>query len=1056
MEGLEDAFHDPANKNNPLIQQAVATPLRNCKRYTNKMPNFARTFLCNRGNVVNDEVLIVTPMEVWVASKEVMDGFKRRKDAMKWKLDVTHSQAELDHLCFEYASALHPRRWASYHDLEVCASGYRRMCDTLIVDPLPTIVGNTVWDDLVAAVRARADMMKVTAADHSDIFNSTYEIFCKLRVSHPEYVAPVALLVWPCINGHGVCPLLQEGLPNPVFKRVTGDMCESLLVDMSSSEAVQQAISGEDVRVLQEQRQRQVARADEKKSKRKQQLDKKREQQAKKSVAKAKASMGRGRSVNVSANNKRPAEPAASSIPPAPMVEKNLQAACKFLGLWTATKAYLIKIEPRNQERLQAWESIALSAALGLQGISLTCQHKARPLKGFCMLRTIFKAESYRMAALKPRASDPDFANNQGIEAAVDAYTDECVSKTETNNDELTDDDLRLFLERSRETIMRIELFLDRNKVSLPVNTHICACSALSETMMSMLAQVGQLGGGIANADAAAEMLFKAAVSQLENIIEPEWRGVLETVDKIKNHPSAEVITDGIAPRYKEYPHPSFLPLYMGHVLCYIVKSLGKTTFILKGVTPQSLPYMSEFVLQVFEGLFVTSDTSKVDAMDATALHSHLFPEMSEWLDHNFGEVCRAIFDEAQRLQRIVAESDAHNFAERREKIKRDFLALPMYKLGELEAFATSVLNHKVTFSAQATMFPNSRESACAYLLEEYDKLHPTAVEALQILQFPTQSVVERLIVAHKPVSEEAASGSGNSIHKPSGVKSLGSTCRRSVQEWWDGVVSLEKQDDTCAADLFSRLPTVTRNALTAALNHHFTQIASQAYIAKESLGGLALVPQVNTKKTARGSADDKAQELFEIVRQEAQINCRLDYWGKVVDLATAGGVSRTNLLPILLQDGKYPATSLKEGLGFSLYLDGAKAQNTKHSSCSLAWHVKLAPENKDISELERLDEGETNPIKKAKLAVRIESARSKRITPTHEIEYSDFQVTSKNEEGTDVTYYFRRPVLVNSSNPANAAILDKKCYRSKMFFDDVELPKRQKAVKSASSFILS
>jgi hypothetical protein len=81
LEGTEMAYKADAETSNKLVQLAVNTPLRGCKRYDYRIPTFARQFLAYWGNITNAEVLDTTILEIWASTKEVEAGWLRRKAA---------------------------------------------------------------------------------------------------------------------------------------------------------------------------------------------------------------------------------------------------------------------------------------------------------------------------------------------------------------------------------------------------------------------------------------------------------------------------------------------------------------------------------------------------------------------------------------------------------------------------------------------------------------------------------------------------------------------------------------------------------------------------------------------------------------------------------------------------------------------------------------------------------------------------------------------------------------------------------------------------------------
>ena len=271
--GAELAYLDKANKDNVLAQQAALTPIPGCKRYDRRMPMYARKYLAALGNITNSEVLCVTVIEIWCASKEVMDGFQRCKNAMKWVVDKNITQAELNQRCFEYSKVLYPDgRWSSFRSLEVCASAFRRAKQTKVQLPKDgetfdicdgDLQGQSLWDEFSKYAQDKFDFQKVSAARYDEIFLSFYEIFITLRSVAPHYITRTASLLFPHVDGFvAKCSILPEGIPcEPVFSRVSADMARNLIQSMKGAEAVRAIAAGEDIEGIERGREKAEAEA---------------------------------------------------------------------------------------------------------------------------------------------------------------------------------------------------------------------------------------------------------------------------------------------------------------------------------------------------------------------------------------------------------------------------------------------------------------------------------------------------------------------------------------------------------------------------------------------------------------------------------------------------------------------------------------------------------------------------------------------------------------------------------------------------------------------------
>ena len=396
--GVELAYKDPKNRNNVLVQTAVNIVIHGCSLYDRRMPLHARRFLANFGNSVNDEVLNVTPIEVWNSTKEVADGFKRRQDGMTAKVKQTILQSERDSMYFDYACVLYPRRWATFHELEICATAYRRSNELMLETSSGKI---SVWDQFAAKVNSEADLQNLALQRPQDLFSSFYHIYIGLRSEHPEYITPVAMLLFPSTHApHGTCSFLPGGLPQPPFKRITPEMVASLTQNMAGSQTLKSIAAGADVAKLVGERSKQLASQTKK--------EEKKQKAAQAKAAKAKAEGKQKAKARPKVKGRHGTQSHTEIVIPE-KEDLGLEATSfSFLLHWTKTKEKLLQIDETQSAKLVPFEALALACSMGLKPM-VTVKGVERQLKGWSDLRKLYKEEFYRTAALAPRPSDPDF-----------------------------------------------------------------------------------------------------------------------------------------------------------------------------------------------------------------------------------------------------------------------------------------------------------------------------------------------------------------------------------------------------------------------------------------------------------------------------------------------------------------------------------------------------------------------------------------------------------------------------------------------------------------------
>ena len=616
-----------------------------------------------------------------------------------------------------------------------------------------------------------------------------------------------------------------------------------------------------------------------------------------------------------------------------------------------------------------------------------------------------------------------------------------------------TDEDVILVLEQRKDAIAAVAAFLDANSPSQPVACHLVAAKSLSECMMTLMSRVASMGGSLKSVGDAADMIASLVGAHCETVVEDAWFDALASVESTVARPSGEELFKRISERQlSSFPSPRYLHAYRAKLFLHIVKNLGPMTCNITGVPGNVETYFPKVVQQVVDQMYVQLDLAAVSSSDVG-----LFQNLMTWTGTKFSEVTGLWCAEAVRAHDRATSVNLDGFRQEREKISKDFLAIPCGQQEQLDSYAGSVLNSAFKVPADANMFPEKRAEVLQQILAQWDKGRSSEFQAQLILDNPLSVVSARLVDQFRPAQEVASASGAALVPSSAGApKQPDRSKPRLLSDWWQGVVLAEEMDlDLTAACVFDGTPWFVKKAVIAALNNFFSHMPSTFYTTSVAVSAIGLLPQSSKKSDSPVSPAKEAKESYDVVRFEEK-PVELDIWGRVLDASAAASASKSLLLPLYLCEGKHPCPEGSDGDVFSgLFLDGSSVINTKRSDCCVSWLIKAAPEAKSTIDLEAELENENNSMKKAKIELKIQQLKAKRVIPTHDLSYKDFEVDATDDVGVIRTYHFRRPVLVNSKGDGGR-IVGSKCHRQITDWDRTDiLPKRQKVVKAAANFVL-
>ena len=234
-EGLKRCWLADTKKENRVVQLSIQGKLKNCKIYAAEMPVDAIKFMIHYGNIMNDEVTSVTPLQVWRYTAQVEPAFIKQKSLMCWNLTDLGPKV-MDQKKLDFANSMYDK-WPKYCHYENCNTFYKEAPKVTFTHPL-TQKETNVWEDLEKKVMAKANLPALRDSTKYDkFFMLAGDCLRVFRTGYPHLVADIILMSFPTIEPLGQCSLLPDGLPNPCFQKPpTQEDLKELLMSMKGSE----------------------------------------------------------------------------------------------------------------------------------------------------------------------------------------------------------------------------------------------------------------------------------------------------------------------------------------------------------------------------------------------------------------------------------------------------------------------------------------------------------------------------------------------------------------------------------------------------------------------------------------------------------------------------------------------------------------------------------------------------------------------------------------------------------------------------------------------------
>lgn len=236
ISGIRRAWAADTTKANKNVQSSIRAGLPNCHTYMRTIPDFARTFLKDLGNLTNSQVTETTMLEKYRLVPRIDNAFTRKKNAMTWTMKSCGGAAGLEDKKWEYVNQLYEGFWSNKTSFSHCHHFFieSKKIDTVAWD---SGAAESVWDTFARRVNGEVDLMHGVSTNHDRIFKIARSVFSKLKGTHPQFITPVILMYLPrvpppAVPALGVCSLVPSGCPLIAVSKFDENAVQELVLEM--------------------------------------------------------------------------------------------------------------------------------------------------------------------------------------------------------------------------------------------------------------------------------------------------------------------------------------------------------------------------------------------------------------------------------------------------------------------------------------------------------------------------------------------------------------------------------------------------------------------------------------------------------------------------------------------------------------------------------------------------------------------------------------------------------------------------------------------------------
>ena len=542
---------------------------------------------------------------------------------------------------------------------------------------------------------------------------------------------------------------------------------------------------------------------------------------------------------------------------------------------------------------MEAYNYICLYAALN-PGIELIIKSSPKKFDKLCPLRKALKDETYKIARLAPRLSDPDFYNSKG----------EMIAQIDENAEDVKMEEyhLDLYLEEHRDVPALLRAFLEStNILTKPLFCIPAIANGSNNTMMKLFHIANQGLGMHKSLEAAATCLMEQAWLEVMEIMPEKFDAPLVVLDKIRSHKLGDALRDHQKSEAEDFKF--LLQSGMGlaklkqlrlQVWVHIVKTLGlQQCRVPEGPNVGLYPFLPPLIREILDKL--ASDTIK-------------FVKLSEPFPGQLSDYVQLVTQQLWQLHVKCLAGDARSYAQKNMelqtvlgKVKKVTLESLLKEYGINSVSLQENKSYTVAVD-QMDLWPASRARAISAIMIAFDKQHEQAKVANLILQNPTEFLYKSLEAAAPPATTNQVVP-----RPPDGVATSSSSVSSVVApakpitlpKWWEMCVASEKEASDKPITLPAQMPECEVRMLIAEANRYFMNIcATQPYKNASALQvkpGSAMADAPKDKKKCHHHQKLGYELMF--INQAHSEAIDLPYWGNVVGESIAQFLPREQLV---------------------------------------------------------------------------------------------------------------------------------------------------------------
>ena len=552
---------------------------------------------------------------------------------------------------------------------------------------------------------------------------------------------------------------------------------------------------------------------------------------------------------------------------------------------------------------MEAYNYICLYAALN-PGIELIIKSSPKKFDKLCPLRKALKDETYKIARLAPRLSDPDFYNSKG----------EMIAQIDENAEDVKMEEyhLDLYLEEHRDVPALLRVFFEStNIMTTPLFCIPAIANGSNNTMMKLFHIANQGLGMHKSLEAAAKCLMEQAWLEVMEIMPEKFDAPLVVLDKIRSHKLGDALRDHQKSEAEDFKF--LLQSGMGlaklkqlrlQVWVHIVKTLGlQQCRVPEGPNVGLHPFLPPLIREILDRL--ASDTRI--SVEGWWVEPINLVKLSEPFPGQLSDYVKLVTQQLWQLHVKCLAGDARSYTQKSMelqtllgKVKKVTLESLLKEYGINSVSLQEDKSYTVAVE-QMDLFPASRAKVISAIMIAFDKQHEQSKVANLILQNPTEFLYKSLeaaappattnqVVPRPPDGVATSSSSVSSVVAP--AKPL------TLPKWWEMCVASEKEASDKPITLPAQMPECEVRMLIAEANRYFMNIcATQPYKNASALQVKPGSAMADAPKDKKKSDQKKLGYELMFINQAHSEAIDLPYWGNVVGESIAQFLPREQLV---------------------------------------------------------------------------------------------------------------------------------------------------------------